>query len=241
MISTGLPRICLRLALAWAGLSLLGLATGEHLVSFLLPFFSDIINAMSSSYVHSLNTVEQNGTPLIEIKATLVEPIRAASTIVIPPGKSFSATVYTWHVLVPVIIIYSLLIAWPVTYFRQRLQILLLGILTAMLLLAFTIPALLAGHIEAQLISLIQKVGGHPDVPFILDWVIFVELGGRWLLPIIGATGCVALSSSIDQLYDRYQVTGNCKFHRPAPRKTRREKKMEKRIRTREKLAGSGV
>lgn len=207
-MNSGVFRNSVRLILAWLILSILGVAVGKQVVSSLLPFFSDIISAMSTSYTHALTMTHSNGISNVKITATLVQPIRATGGSVLVAGNTFSALIHTWHILVPVVIIFSLLLAWPVKILRQRAQLLLIAIPVSLFVLAFTIPALLAGHIERQLFTLLEKAGGKPDIPFILDWVIFVEMGGLWLFPIAGAIICVLLSTEIDIFYDSVKKAG---------------------------------
>jgi hypothetical protein len=220
-----------RLLVAWLALSLLGIIAGRQLITLLLPFFSEIINAMSSDYSHVLDIVQANGETMIEITATIIHPIKATHSLMISPGKTLIASIHVVHVLVPVVILLTLIAAWPVDRPRTRLQLLLLSVPMGFIILSFTTPSLLAGYIERQIGSLILSVGGTPEEPFLFDWIVFQEMGGRWLLPIVGAVFCVALSNGIDNLREEFHSIGNSGSAPTKPRKTKQEKKLEKKLR----------
>jgi hypothetical protein len=224
---------------AWLALSLLGIFAGHQLITLLLPFFSEIINAMSSDYSHVLGIINHKGETMIEITATIIHPIKATHTLVIPPGKSLTASIHVVHVLVPVVILLTLLVAWPVDRPRARIQLLLLSVPMGFIVLAFTTPSLLTGHIERQIANLIHSVGGTLDEPFLLDWVVFQEMGGRWLLPIAGAVICVIMSNDIDNLRQELHNVGNA-GHKASQKlkKTKQEKKLEKRLRRKQSVSG---
>lgn len=221
-------------------MSFAGILVGQQLVIFLLPFFSDIVNAMATSYTHVLSIVEQKGDAMIQIAATINEPIRITGNTVIRPGQTLIALIHVMHVLVPVVILYSLLVAWPIETIRQRVQSLVLGVPISLVILAFTTPCLLAGHIEIQLMSLLRSRGGAPDEPFLLTWMVFIEMGGRWLFPVAGAVVSVAISQGIDEMREQFRnmgrVTSNSNTER---KKSRAEKKLEKRNRQKQFVSAS--
>lgn len=233
-----LLKLSFRLLVAWLALSLIGIMIGEQLITLLLPFFSDIINAMSSRYSHALSLTNLNGRAMIEITARLTQAIRATNTLALTPGETVTAAIDVWHVLVPLVILFSLLIALPTRRARESLQRLLLAMPVALIILAFNTPALLAGHIEMQLSRFIQNVGGIPNDPFLIRWVVFMEMGGRWLLPIVGAASCVMMSKGIDNLRREFHNIGNKTNNTDKRKKTRKEKKREKKDNLKNRMAG---
>ena len=203
-----LLKLSIRLVLAWLLLSVAGVTLGSQITSLLLPFFSVVVHSISPIYENSLQIINYQGSTMIEITARLLHPVNVTDSLVIPPGKSLTASIHVMHVLVPMIILYTFLFAWPVRKLQERLQLLLLGIPVNIIILGLTIPALLAGHIEMQLLSMIHAGGGQPVSPFLLKWVVFVEMGGLWLFPIIGAIACGAMSRGINHLRNDFNRIG---------------------------------
>jgi len=193
-------KLSVRLLGAWLIFSLIGILVGSQLLVFLLPIFSDIINVISSDYSHILKISYVKDEAVIEITAKVIHAINATSTLALSPGKLITSSINVMHLLVPVVILFSLLVAWPVNRIQQRKQILLLAIPMTFIILMFVTPALLASQIEMNLISLIQKVGGTPKEPFVIKWMIFIEMGGLWLFPVVAAVVCVKMSTGIDNI-----------------------------------------
>jgi len=229
--NVNLYNLSLRLFLAWLLLSIAGYYGGQQLVSFLLPFFSDVINTISHDYSHVLKIGENKGQATIEIAAMITNRIKATDTIVLSAGQTITASIHVFHVLVPLVILFTLVIAWPVQKLRDRIQILFLALPVTTIILWLTTPMLLAGHIEKKIMLLIQNVGGVPKEPFLLNWVIFSEMGGNWLLPVIGAATCIFMSKGIDNLRQQFHDNGKIGSTVRIHKKSRKEKKLDKRNR----------
>ena len=110
-------------------------------------------------------------------------------------GAHLTAGIHLYHALVPVVILYTGVFAWPVRRHGERLLLLGLGVPVAVLILGATVPFLLESHIETMLLA--QAGQGAPDgAPFVVDWAVLVESGGLWALPLVGALLCRRLSES---------------------------------------------
>ena len=192
----------------WLLLSALGIASAPQTASALLPFFTDTLNAMSPKFYRYLKVTNNQGNPMLEMTAVISHPIRVTNTLVIPPGKTLTASIHVLHVMVPVIILFTLLCAWPTSQIQQRILFLLFGIPISFIILGITIPALLEGHIEMQLNSIIHSVRGIQGNLFLLNWVVFVEMGGLWLFPIIGALVCHIAAREIENLSQSFISSG---------------------------------
>ena len=72
-----------------------------------------------------------------------------------------------------------------------------LGLLTAVLVVMATLPAQLLGKLEISFQN-IAVAGQNPrPVPLFLDWMVFCEVGGRWLLAIVAAWLCIMLQQRV--------------------------------------------
>lgn len=185
-----LYKLSIRLIFYWFVLSALGMTIAPQITSTLLPFFSDVLIGLSPDYSTMLQVTNQNGNSMVEIIAETRHAIKVTTNIYIPAGKSLTAYIHVLHVMVPIIILFTILCSWPTAQRSDWIKQLLLGIPVIIIILGITIPPLLEGHIEMQLTSLIQSSGGSRNKRLLLGWVVFVEMGGIWLLPIIGAILC---------------------------------------------------
>lgn len=121
----------------------------------------------------------------------------AAQRVLLPDG--FTAAIFSFLLgcLVPVIIEWSVLLVWPVQRWTQRLLLIGTGILSAVVLFLATLPATLLGLLEISF-QQVAVLGTEPrPVPWFLDWMVFCELGGAWLLAIIGAWLCIQLQQKL--------------------------------------------
>ncbi len=180
-----------RLIIVWVCLSMLSLLLGDRLMRPVLPLVSSVISSIQSDYRPKLE-INKSHPDLIHMQATTRHIIPSIAAI----GAKLTAGAHISHALVPWVILFSVLIAWPVECFRQRILLLMLGFLLSMLVVALTIPFQLAGSIEMMFQRYAQQYGVNREKPFLLTWMLFLEVGGRWLLPIMLAIGtCLSLQS----------------------------------------------
>jgi len=179
--------------LAWAALSALGLYFGEWLGTALLPLIETTIRWFAPEYASTLTLVPQRPDALIQLSIRVLQPLQITASHAIPQGKELTMGTHLMHTLVPGVIELSILSVWPVRDWVQRLGLLLLGLVSALLVVAVTVPPLLLGLLEISLQEVAQQFNEARPEPFILHWMIFCETGGRWLLAIGVAWGCILL------------------------------------------------
>jgi hypothetical protein len=80
-----------------------------------------------------------------------------------------------------------------VQHWRQRLLLIGLGLLTSALVVMATLPALLLGKLEISFQDIAESGSNPRAVPWFVDWMVFCEMGGRWLLGIAAAWLCIQL------------------------------------------------
>jgi hypothetical protein len=90
----------------------------------------------------------------------------------------------------------SVLLVWPVNAWRERFLLLLLGLVTSMIVLAATAPFVLIGNLEIYLQEMAVQAQVKRPEPWTLTWMIFSEMGGRWLLPLVAAMLCIRFQKS---------------------------------------------
>jgi hypothetical protein len=142
---------------------------------------------MTSEISPCLTLLPSNSDFSIELSAWVLKPIYINASQFIPPGTELKSAAHLLHNLVPLVIEGSILLVWPVPRWSQRLILMAFGLLTATLVILLTLPALLLGKLEITFQD-VAMTGKNPrTVPWLVDWMVFCELGGRWLLAIAAA------------------------------------------------------
>ncbi|OAI19267.1 hypothetical protein A1507_07670 [Methylomonas koyamae] len=186
--------------LAWLALSGLVLFFGEGLITGLFPLLKAIMISMAPDLSPGLNVVKSAQSQLdysIELSAWVLRPIYLNSSHFIPPSNVLTSSAHLLHGFVPLVIEGSMLLIWPVQGWRQRLLLIGLGLLTAVLVVMATLPALLLGKLEISFQDIAESGSNPRAAPWFVDWMVFCEMGGRWLLAIATAWLCIALQRAI--------------------------------------------
>ena len=220
--------ISIRLVAAWLALSIVGIVFANQIVSPFLPLFATVVDKISPDYSSVMNIRAHDNANQIVLIANVIHPIRLSSEKYIPPGVALTAGSDVIHTIVPMVILYTILFAWPVKQFKQRLMLLLLGFPMLLLVLALTTPQLMAGRIAMQVFNLTLKAGVVPKEPFVIKWMIFVESGGRWLLPLAAAMMCVMLMKRLSQWLTEFSAAAVPSETASAEIKTKKDKKQLK-------------
>ncbi|MDD2800381.1 MAG: hypothetical protein PHC94_09345 [Methylobacter sp.] len=182
--------------LAWLVLSGLVWYFGEWLAKGLFPLLKAVIMTMTSEMSPSLKLIPSTQAlpdDTIELSSWVLHPLYINASVGIPPGTELKASAHLLHALVPLVIDGSILLVWPVQYWQERLVLLVFGLLTAVLVIMATLPAQLLGTLEISFQE-VALSGNHPrSVPWFVDWMVFCEMGGCWLLAIFAAGWCIQL------------------------------------------------
>ncbi len=185
--------------LAWLILSGLVWYFGEWLGKGLFPLLKAVTMAMNPDMSPSLNLMKPTAQLdyAIELSALVLRPVYLNAGQFIPPGIELKSSVHLLHALVPLVIEMSLLLVWPVQRRSQRCLLITLGLLTAVLVVMATVPALLLGKLEISFQD-VALTGQNPrQVPWFVDWMVFCEMGGRWLLAIAAAWLCIQIQRGV--------------------------------------------
>ena len=186
--------------LAWLVLSGLVLYFGEWLVKGLFPLLKAIMMSMTPELAPSMKLVKLAQSQFefsIELSAWVLRPIYLNAGQYIPPGTDLKSSAHLLHVLVPLVIEGTILLVWPVQRWTQRFLLIALGLLTGGLVVMAILPAHLLGMMETSFQD-VAVTGKNPrSVPWFVDWMIFCEMGGRWLLGIAAAWLCIQLQRGL--------------------------------------------
>ncbi|OHX34397.1 hypothetical protein BJL95_17145 [Methylomonas sp. LWB] len=186
--------------LAWLALSGLVLFFGDWLITGMFPLLKAVMIGMAPDFSPSLKLMKSAQSQLdysIELSAWVLRPIYLNSSHFIPPGTELKSSAHLLHSFVPLVIEGSILLIWPVQGWRQRLLLIGLGLLTAVLVVMATLPAQLLGKLEISFQDIAESGSNPRAVPWFVDWMVFCEMGGRWLLAIATAWLCITLQRII--------------------------------------------
>jgi len=150
MYQRELISLTLKGLLAWLTLSGLIWYFGECLGKALFPLLTAGIMTLSSEISPSLNLVKSISRfdDGIELSAWVLRPIYLNADQFILPGTDLKSAVHLLHALVPVVIEGVILLVWPVQRWSQRCLLVVLGVLTAILVVLAIVPAQLLGKLE---------------------------------------------------------------------------------------------
>lgn len=195
-----LIKLLLKGLLVWLLVSALLWWVGDGLLQALLPLLQAVVSQLTSDISPALKLVPSQGSvgeSTIDLSAWVLSPIYLNELQFIPPGTELTSSAHLLHALVPVVIVLAIVMVWPVSAWSQRLLLIGLGLLTALLIILATIPTLLLGHLEMTFQEVAQTGNRPRIVPWFLDWMVFCELGGSWLLAILGAWLCIQVQRSL--------------------------------------------
>jgi hypothetical protein len=187
MLSTGsqLLGFAGKILLAWILVSALILQVGNSLLLPLLPLFEAVIKSLVSGFLPKLSIVHASGGGVLQLEVWVLSSIPFTAGVVIPKGMVLTASTHVLHVFVPVALLLSMLLVWPLPYQWQRLWLLGFGVLFAVLILLATVPVLLLGVLEMSVQEAAQAANSLYQPPWFMDWMIFCEMGGSLLLAVM--------------------------------------------------------
>ncbi len=188
-------QLVLKLIIVWLLVSICLFNFGEWIIQALLPYLRFCVNLLGHHYTAELSINNSVTGKIISLVATATEDIYRLKIPIAPKGTAFTGQATLLHALVPMVILFTILFSWVTTRSRFVAQV-IVGVPMALLIFTLTTPMLLLSHIEQVFHAAAQNYAGKElPIPVIMDWVVFMEMGGVWLLPIIGAFLCIKISA----------------------------------------------
>jgi hypothetical protein len=187
-----LRAVVIRVFLAWTALSVGLLVTGPVVFEALRPLFKFTFDLMQPDLDASLRVSQASGHWAVEMQPLVIHPIPLTRDRSLSSG----ALLGWWstdlsHNLLPLLIYLSAVIAWPAGGNSERLGRLVVSVPVVLLLLALSAPLVLAGQVEISILREAARWGAARHEPGLVTFLIFMESGGRWLLPLAAAVACV--------------------------------------------------
>jgi hypothetical protein len=179
--------LALRLILATGLAAALVFAVGRPLVQASLPLLQAVTDFVWPQYIGRVALADAPGGAMLQLTVTTGREIPLGRDLYVPAGQRIDpASSSLAHVLVPVVILAAALVAWPLAGRRDLFVRLLAVVPLALVVLALTAPFSLVGLLEigvAELRGRVMAGGARETWP--IAYLIFLESGGRWLLPIV--------------------------------------------------------
>ncbi len=197
--------LSVRLVLVWSVLCALAIGFGRQAVALALPLFDGVIDRVQDDFVANVELAQDQGVWVLRMQPLLIRPVALNAGLAMPPRTRLRAFVtHVDHTLVPPLLFLMVLLAWPARRWRELAVRLLLAAPVLLLILALTAPILLAGQVQMVFADLAVLAGSPRREPLLVTLMVFMESGGRWLLPLAGGVLCIGLGRWLRDV--RYRI-----------------------------------
>jgi hypothetical protein len=191
-----LYRALARLVVAWGALTWIAVSIGPGLIMLTHSPVEYTVEALMPGFVTSISATAKNeGNGDIAISVHAFRSIPIAGDYVIAPWIPMVESIDAGHDLVPVVILLSVLAAWPHRRFRNGLWAFCWGALTSSILLVWTVSVHFAGLFEINLQRVASFYHEPRSTPLFLTQFIFFESGGVWLVALLLASSIAAFGN----------------------------------------------
>ena len=214
--SRTLLRLSLRVLIVWMVLATALLAGGRVLLGMLLPLFSTFIDMMQPDFAPTLEMASDANGWSMRLRPLITKAIALGPHSFISPGTRlewFSTSVN--HTLVPILLFLTALLSWPITGVRECCARLLAGIPVLIVVLLLSAPILLIGRVQMWLAQLAMRNGAAFHEPASVTFMIFMESGGCWLVPLVAATVCISAGRKFSGATPSSVAQAGAKPHAP--------------------------
>lgn len=176
----------LRLLVIGVAVLALSFLIAPHYVGLWLPLYKQVAGWLLPDYrIVELALRSQPPDQLVSLTIETARPL-IVGTKLLPAGMSLSSTTLQGHAVQHLVIVVSLLLAWPQNQpGSQRLVLLLFALPALFILEALDIPFVLAGAIQDLLLA--QFSPSEWSQSWLVRWMNFLNGGGRLALSLAGA------------------------------------------------------
>ncbi len=180
-----LRRAALELAGAFLALTLLALAAGHHYAELWLPLYRGVAAWLLPEY-RIVDLVLRQGAN----ETVLALTVETAGNMVVglkflPAGTSMTSTTLAGYALQHPVLLFSLLLAWPTVAWRNRWQLILMGVPLLFALECLDTPFVLAGAVQDLVLGTLAPAEAASS--WLIGWTHLVNGGGRLALSLAAA------------------------------------------------------
>lgn len=204
-----LLNLSVRLLVVWSVLCALAIGFGRQAAALALPLFDRVIDGVQGEFTASAEIAQDQGAWVLRIQPLLVRPVSLNAGLAMPGGTRLRWFVtHVDHTLVPPLLFLMVLLAWPAGRWRELALRLVVAAPLLLLIVALTAPILLVGQVQMVVADLAGLAGDARREPPLVTLMVFMESGGRWLLPLAGGVLCIAVGRWLGHARPRLQARG---------------------------------
>ncbi len=185
-----------RLLLTWALLNAAALFSGETLGRHLVPFYRAVLAGASKHYEVTSLRVAQVGPDTAFSLQVRTAGARVIGQTTVPDGLPLSSSTLLGHALQPMIVLYAVLLAWPVPRLRQRCLLLVVSLPCLVVLECLDVPLVLLGALEDLMLYNLDPEALADSL--LVKWMDIMNSGGRLALALVGAGVTIGMADKLD-------------------------------------------
>ena len=187
--------------LAYAVLLGLSLQYGQHYVEFWLPLYRWEIGWIFPDFnIASLALADNRGEGVVALTLNLTHYTVLVGQV-LRPGGSVSSSTLSGHALQHPLVMLSLLAALPVLNFKHRIALICIAVPLLLLVEMLDVPLVLLGSVE----DLILANAAPTSDSFLINWMNFMNGGGRLALSIVAALAAYGSGRILGHTWIRHE------------------------------------
>lgn len=179
-------RILLRLTLALGVTTAIGWCFGSTLVDYASPLVRALVEGLQPNNAVFLTvspTARQDGSKALDIKTFLVNRVHLGNGVFLRSGSWLpSMTVDANHLVVPAIIVWTIVLGWPMRDRRTRIRSLVFALMASLCVSIIVAAVLIAGKIDILILEGAEKAHLKASETLLIWATIFFEVGGSWVV-----------------------------------------------------------
>jgi hypothetical protein len=187
-------RLAARIAIAASVVGIALLATGAELLRLLAPGIAAATDALSPLAVPHVAIAGGPPHAGVEAIGIAMAAIPVGRDAYLPPATRLGpVSISLVHTLVPLALLLTALAAWPCAARREAMCRFAIAFPAILVVVFATVPLHLAALLEAYVDAHRLADGDVPVALPVVEGMLFLEAGGRWLIPLVVATACVVI------------------------------------------------
>ena len=182
-----------RLFFVWAITASVGYHSASNIFASALPLLTEVVDALDSDFVPHIEIVGDKHKEKLQMSAFIVRNLAVTSKGYIAAGQTtgvLQADLH--HLLVPCVLAWTFLFAAPVTSILELILRTGAGVVAFFVLLALMTSVQLIGLFDIWVVETTERAGVSIEAPWALQFLLFSESGGRWLIGIVVGLCCAA-------------------------------------------------
>lgn len=170
---------------AWFLFTCVAFFEGNNALKVFTPILGGVVNIFNRPFASRLQVVSMEQGDVIGLLSRAKSSIPLVSGMKIPANTRIYTNLDTLHVLAPVVLLFTFLVCLPAGGLKNWLFRASLVLMLSIAMIVLGTPALLVGKTQMYIQSVIEAAGLARPIPPVMLWMLFWELGGMWLPPLL--------------------------------------------------------